>query len=95
MKQSPTTQKQEKLTVESSYNSAKLRVLRLLAERGWQTPKEVAQRAFSFRSYRNAWTTLLRLYRWGLVMRRSQPWGLEYSITDKGKTRLQWLLSRE
>ncbi len=79
----------------SSYNSAKLRVLHLLAERGCQTPAEIAQRAFSFRSYRNAWTMLLRLHRWGLVTRRSQPWGLEYSITDKGKARLQWLRSRQ
>ena len=75
------------------YNVLKLEVLRALrhAPHGWLTPREIAQRVGFFR-VRSAWSYLLRLYRWGLLRRRSSPY-IEYSLTRKGVRRLAWLVS--
>jgi hypothetical protein len=73
------------------YNGLKLEVLRALrcAPHGWLTPREIAQRV-RFSRIRSAWSYLLRLYRWGLLRRRSAPY-IEYSLTRKGFRRLAWL----
>jgi hypothetical protein len=75
------------------YNELKVQVLRVLgsAPHGWLTPREIAQRA-RFSRVRSAWSYLFRLYRWGLLRRRSAPY-VEYSLTRKGRRRLIWLIS--
>jgi len=75
------------------YNELKLQVLWSLhsAPHGWLTPREIADQV-RLSSVRSAWSYLIRLYRWGLLRRRSAPY-VEYSLTRKGVRRLGWLLS--
>jgi hypothetical protein len=77
----------------AGYNTAKIRVLRLLAAHGWLTPKEIAFGA-RILPVRRSYTYLLRLLQWTLVARRRRPWGIEYAVTAKGVGRLSWLLDR-
>jgi DNA-binding IclR family transcriptional regulator len=76
------------------YNELKLETLSILARGGWYTPYEVAER-LDFYPRRSAWTYLKRLWRFGLLERRSSGRGtLEYRISDAGLARLRWLRRR-
>lgn len=73
----------------------KIRVLAALAAAEWLKPRELHARAlFSLRS--SPWSYLNRLQRWGLVRRRVVDGiGLEYTLTKRGRERLEWLLSKQ
>lgn len=73
------------------YNALKFEVLRAFhgAPHGWLTPREVAQRV-RFSRFRSVWSYLLHLHRWGLLLRRSEPY-IEYRLNAKGVRRLAWL----
>jgi hypothetical protein len=73
------------------YNSLKLNVLRALqdAPHSWLTPVEVAHQ-IRFRPVRSMWSYLLHLHRWGLLLRRSEPY-IEYCLSERGSQRLAWL----
>jgi hypothetical protein len=78
------------------YNQLKLRVLSLFesAGRDWLGPSEAAER-LNFLPPRAAWTYFKRLWRFGLLERRSSGRGtLEYRISDQGADRLRWLRSQ-
>jgi DNA-binding IclR family transcriptional regulator len=77
------------------YNELKLRVLSLFAsDRQWLEPGEAARR-LDFRPARAAWTYFGRLWRFGLLERRSSGRGtLQYRISETGIARLRWLRSR-
>jgi hypothetical protein len=78
------------------YNKLKIRALEVFAfaPGAWFTPKEVADR-LDFVPRRAAWTYLKRLWRFGLLERRSLGLGsLKYRISERGKGRLRWLHSR-
>ena len=77
------------------YNELKLRVLSLFAATRdeWLAPDEAAER-LDFVPSRSAWTYFKRLWRFGLLERRSRGRGtLEYRISELGKARLRWLRS--
>ena len=76
-----------------NYNQLKFRVLSLFASTngGWVGPSEAAKR-LNFLPIRSAWTYFKRLWRFGLLERRSRGKGtLEYRISKSGMSRLQWL----
>ena len=78
------------------YNDLKLRVLSLFASDGgeWIGPSKAAER-LDFLPPRAAWTYFKRLWRFGLLERRSTGRGtLEYRISEQGVTRLRWLRSQ-
>jgi len=78
------------------YNKLKLQVLSLFASNGgrWLHPGEAAER-LDFFPARSAWTYLKRLWRFGLLERRSSGKGtLEYRISEQGAARLRWLRSQ-
>ena len=78
----------------SRYNKLKLRALSVFAGGQWLTPGKVAER-LDFRPRRAAWTYCKRLWRFGLLGRRSLGRGtLEYRITENGAARLRWLRSQ-
>jgi DNA-binding IclR family transcriptional regulator len=77
------------------YNELKLKVLSLFAatQSEWLGPKEAAEK-LNFFPARSAWTYLKRLWRFGLLEKRSSGKGtLEYRISDIGIARLRWLRS--
>jgi DNA-binding IclR family transcriptional regulator len=79
------------------YNKLKLRVLSLFASSGggWLRPSEAAER-LNFLPPRSAWTYFKRLWRFGLLERRSKGKGtLEYRISEVGLARLRWLRSKQ
>ncbi len=72
------------------YNDLKLRVLSLFASTGggWLGPSEAAER-LHFLPPRSAWTYLKRLWRFGLLERRSSGRGtLKYRISEGGTASL-------
>jgi len=74
------------------YNKLKLRVLSLFASAGdaWLGPGEAAER-LNFLPHRSAWTYLKRLWRFGLLEKRSRGRGtLQYRISEQGTARLRW-----
>lgn len=78
------------------YNKLKLRVLSLFASAGdaWLGPCEAAER-LNFRPSRSAWSCFKRLWRFGLLERRSSGREtLEYRISEQGAARLRWLRSQ-
>ena len=76
------------------YNELKLEVLSLFAATGdWLGPYEAAER-LNFVPERAAWTYFKRLWKFGLLERRSRGRGtLEYRISELGRSRLRWLRS--
>jgi hypothetical protein len=77
------------------YNKLKLRALSAFARESgvWLKPGLVAER-LDFWPRRSAWSYFKRLWRFGLLEKRS--WGkgtLEYRITESGAARLRWLRS--
>ena len=76
------------------YNKLKRRALSLFADGDWLRPIEVAER-LDFYPLRSAWTYFKRLWRFGLLERRSKGKGtLEYRISEAGLARLRWLRSQ-
>jgi hypothetical protein len=78
------------------YNELKPQVLSLFASIGgaWLGPSEAAER-LDFLPARSAWTYFKRLWRFGLLERRSSGRGtLEYRISEVGAARLRWLHSQ-
>jgi hypothetical protein len=78
------------------YNKLKLQALSLFASApsGWVGPSEAAER-LNFLPPRAAWTYFKRLWRFGLLERRSAGRGkLEYRISEQGVIRLRWLRSQ-
>ena len=76
------------------YNKLKRRALSLFADGDWLRPSEVAEQ-LNFYPPRSAWTYFKRLWRFGLLERRSMGKGtLEYRISDAGLARLRWLRSQ-
>ena len=75
-------------------NTLKIRVLRALINHGWLRPNEFFARAeFPLRS--SPWTYMKRLQRWGLVRKRIiSGVGPEWAITNRGRERLDWLVSK-
>jgi hypothetical protein len=77
------------------YNKLKQRTLAFFSEANgeWLKPHEVA-RGLDFLPRRSAWTYFKRLWRFGLLERRSFGKGtLEYRISKTGVARLRWLRS--
>jgi hypothetical protein len=77
------------------YNKLKIRALSVFAFTGaqWLRPDDVAER-LKFSPPRSAWTYLKRLWKYGLLERRSSANGrLEYRISIAGTARLRWLRS--
>jgi hypothetical protein len=74
------------------YNETKLLVLAHLARSGWQDYRETAQ-AVGWHEPRSMATYLGKLWRWGLLYRRTLP-RTEYLIAEKGRARLAWLKSQ-
>jgi hypothetical protein len=78
------------------YNKLKIRTLKVFAfaPGAWFRPGEVAER-LSFVPRRAVWSYLKRLWRFGLLERRSSGKGtLKYRISDGGAARLRWLRAR-
>jgi hypothetical protein len=78
------------------YNKLRQKTLVFFAEANgeWLKPYEVA-RGLDFRPLRSAWTYFKRLWRFGLLERRSSGKGtLEYKISEGGAARLRWLRSQ-
>jgi len=78
------------------YNKLKLEALSTFARANgeWLKPDLVAER-LDFQPRRSAWTYFKRLWRFGLLERRS--WGkgtLQYRISEDGADRLRWLRSQ-
>jgi hypothetical protein len=65
------------------------------SERGaWLGPSKAAER-LDFLPPRSAWTYFKRLWKFGLLERRSSGRGtLEYRISEVGAARLRWLRSQ-
>jgi hypothetical protein len=79
------------------YNKLKLRVLSPFAPTGgrWLGSSEAAER-LDFFPPRSAWTYFKRLWRFGLLERRSLGKGtLEYRISQQGLAGLRWLCSQQ
>ncbi|MEM3590217.1 MAG: hypothetical protein QXN33_04405 [Candidatus Bathyarchaeia archaeon] len=76
------------------YNKLKEAILRILSERGEETSLGLLERLrgegveISEKAIQMA---VLRYYRQGLLSRRRRQGLYRYSITDKGKRRLEWL----
>ena len=69
--------------------------LSIYARAGWVGVPAFAAAA-GYWPRRAAYTVLLRFYRWGLLERRLNRRGLiEYSISDRGRARLAWLIEQE
>ena len=73
------------------YNKLKLRVLSLFSSAGdaWLGPGEAAEQ-INFLPPRSAWSYFKRLWRFGLLERRSRGRGtLQYRISEIGRSRLR------
>jgi hypothetical protein len=78
------------------YNKLKLKTLTAFefAKDQWLGPGEVAER-IGFVPARAAWTYFKRLWRFGLLERRTSGKGtLQYRISEGGILRLRWLRSQ-
>jgi hypothetical protein len=78
------------------YNKLKLKTLSVFASYSdqWLSPGDVAEQ-LNFFPARSAWTYFKRLWKFGLLERRSDGKGtLEYKISDGGVARLRWLRSK-
>jgi hypothetical protein len=78
------------------YNKLKLETLSVFVSAGyeWLKPSEAAER-LHFQPPRAAWSYFKRLWRFGLLERRSVAKGtLEYKISEEGTARLRWLRSK-
>jgi DNA-binding transcriptional regulator PaaX len=79
------------------YNQLKEMILRALSELGEETSLGLMERlrgegaAISEKALQMA---LLRYYRQGLLSRRRRKGLYRYSLTDKGRRRLEWLKGR-
>jgi hypothetical protein len=79
------------------YNKLKIRTLNVfaIAPEAWFTPGEVAAQ-LDFVPRRSAWTYLKRLWRFGLLERRSTGTGtLKYKLSEAGAVRHRWLHSQK
>ncbi|HEV2616451.1 MAG TPA: hypothetical protein VGU63_07570 [Candidatus Acidoferrales bacterium] len=76
------------------FNELKLRTLAIFAAKGSLTPPEWAVSA-RFYPVRASYTYLLRLHRWGLLLRYSARGRVVYSLSARGRRRLTWLRVRE
>ena len=78
------------------YNKLKLKTLSVFASYSdqWLSPGDAAEQ-LNFFPARSAWTYFKRLWKFGLLERRSGGKGtLEYKISDGGVARLRWLRSQ-
>jgi len=78
------------------YNKLKLKALSVFASTDgeWLRPGKAAER-LKFLPPRSAWSYFKRLWRFGLLERRSSGRGtLEYRISEVGTARLRWLCSQ-
>jgi len=75
-------------------NSAKLKVLRFLANAGGYVRANRLMPLFPIHNFRNIYTIMARLHRWELVSRRNGPLGLEWAITQKGRERLSYYIKQ-
>jgi len=72
-------------------NGLRIRTLKLFADHGWLTPRTFARLA-GFSPLRASYSYLLRLRKFGLLKRARDSRGfLIYSLTDRGRERLDWL----
>jgi hypothetical protein len=72
-------------------NSLKIRTLQLFANYGWLTPRTFSN-LIGFSPLRASYSYLLRLRKFGLLKRAHNSKGsLVYSLTDRGRARLDWL----
>jgi DNA-binding IclR family transcriptional regulator len=79
------------------YNKLKIRTLNVFgfAPGTWFRPGEVAER-LDFVPQRAVWTYLKRLWRFGLLERRSTGTGtLKYKLSEAGAARHRWLHSQK
>jgi hypothetical protein len=79
------------------YNKLKLRTLSAFefTKGQWLGPGEVAER-IGFVPARAAWTYIKRLWKFGLLERRTSGKGtLQYRINDAGAARIRWLHSQQ
>ena len=77
------------------YNELKLEALSVFerANGEWLSPNTAAER-LDFYSKRSSWTYFKRLWRFGLLERRTAGKGtLQYRISEGGAVRLAWLRS--
>ena len=73
------------------YNSLKLMTLAAFERRGWLNPPTVSQLT-GYRPVRAVYSYLLKLHRWGLLLRQRDDRGLLlYRLSDRGRDRLAWL----
>jgi hypothetical protein len=82
------------LTHPAARNTAKLKVLRFLANADGYVGANRLMPLFPIRNFRNIYTILARLLRWELVSRRNGPLGLEWTITKKGRERLAYYVKK-
>jgi hypothetical protein len=69
-------------------------VIQIGGKSEWLGPNEAAER-LDFFPTRPAWSYFKRLWRFGLLERRSRGRGtLQYRISDLGRARLRWLRSQ-
>jgi hypothetical protein len=73
-------------------NSAKLKVLRFLANADGYVGANRLMPLFPIHTFRNIYNIMARLHKWGLVSRRTGPLGLEWTITQKGRERLSYYI---
>ena len=73
------------------HNRLKKRALEIFEQRGWLNPPMWAVLS-GFYPARAAYSYLLRLHRFGLLLRREDAEGLlVYGLSRRGRERLQWL----
>jgi hypothetical protein len=72
------------------FNSLKRDTLEIFRVYGPLNPPAWARLA-KFSPIRASYSYLLRLHRFGLLNRTSNPSGLVYSLSDRGRARLEWL----
>ena len=83
-----------RLAHSTTRNTAKLKVLRFLADAGGYVGANRLMPLFPIRNFRNVYTILARLHRWELVRRRDGVLGLEWAITEKGRERLNYYIRK-
>jgi len=76
------------------YNAAKTDTLNAVAVLGSVTAQDIAR--FTYRTEKAASMSLLRYHRHGLLSRRTLTGRIKvYELTDRGRSRLEWLNSTE
>lgn len=77
------------------YNALKHKTLQIFADSGRLSPPEFALRA-RFQPVRASYTYLVRLHRFGLLLRGRDSRGrVIYSLSARGKRRLAWLRAQQ